>query len=148
MMTGRVRSLSSRSGRESRKYCYKGSRQQWHWYYASILGSLNYLPVMNGRIFFPLRKVIFCVQRMRRNDRGRGNRGTALRYTNDCRLQSWGGSRLGAHTNLDRVRKGCVYIKVFIIVAVTGGIFMNNRQVYQASAETRGIQTWGNSSVL
>ena len=44
-----------------------------------------------------------------------------LRITNDCRLRSWGGSRLGAHTNLDRARKGCVYVKVGFIVAVTGG---------------------------
>ena len=44
-----------------------------------------------------------------------------LRITKDCRLRSWGGSRLGAHTNLDRVRKGRVCVKVGIIVAVTGG---------------------------
>ena len=44
-----------------------------------------------------------------------------LRITNDCRLQSWDGSRLEAHTNLDRVRKGCIYVNVGIIVAVTGG---------------------------
>ena len=60
-----------------------------------------------------------------------------LRITNDCRLRSWGGSKLGAHTNLDRARKGCVYVKVGIIVAVTGGVFVSNRQVDQASAETR-----------
>ena len=48
---------------------------------------------------------------------------------NDCRLRSWGGSRLGAHTNLDRAWKGCVYVKVGIIVAVTGGVFVSNRQV-------------------
>ena len=45
-----------------------------------------------------------------------------LRITNDCCLQSWGGSRLGAHTNLDRTQKECVYVKVGIIVAVTGGL--------------------------
>ena len=44
-----------------------------------------------------------------------------LRITNDYRLRSWGGSRLGAHTNLDGVRKGCICVKVGIIVAVTGG---------------------------
>ena len=44
-----------------------------------------------------------------------------LRISNDCRLRSWGESRLGAHTNLDRVRKGCVCVKVGIIVTVTGG---------------------------
>ena len=51
------------------------------------------------------------------------------RITNDCRLRSWSGSRLGAHTNLDRARKGCVYVKVGIIVAVTGGVFVSNMQV-------------------
>ena len=52
-----------------------------------------------------------------------------LRITNDCRLRSWGGSRLGPHTNLDRARKGYVYVKVGIIVAVTGGVFVSKRQV-------------------
>ena len=52
-----------------------------------------------------------------------------LRITNGCRLQSWGGSRLGAHTNLDRARKGCLYVKVGIIVAVIGGVFVSNRKV-------------------
>ena len=51
-----------------------------------------------------------------------------LGITNDCRLRSWGGSRLGAQTNLDRERKGCVYVKVGNIVAVTG-VFVSNRQV-------------------
>ena len=66
-----------------------------------------------GGVFFPLRKSIFCVQKVGRNDRSRDNRGTAFAY--------WGGSRLGAHTNLDWARKWCVYVKVGIIVAVTGG---------------------------
>ena len=52
-----------------------------------------------------------------------------LCVTNDCRLRSWGGSRLGAHTNLNRARKGCVYVKVGIIVAVTRGVSVSNRQV-------------------
>ena len=52
-----------------------------------------------------------------------------LHITNDCRLRSWGASRLGAHTNLDRAWKGCVYVNVGIIVAVTEGVFMSNRQV-------------------
>ena len=52
-----------------------------------------------------------------------------LPITNDCRLQSWSGLRLEAHINLDRARKGCVYVTVGIIVAVTGGVFVSNRQV-------------------
>ena len=51
-----------------------------------------------------------------------------LRITDDCRLRSWGGSRLGAHTNLDRARKGSVYVKVGIIVAATGAVLVSNRQ--------------------
>ena len=80
-------------------------------------------------VLFPLRKGIFCVQKWG----GMTAAGTIavriLRVTNDCRLRSWGGSRLGAHTNLDRARKGCVYVKVGIIVAVIGGVFVSNRQV-------------------
>ena len=71
---------------------------------------------MNGEVFFPLTKDIFCVQKMRRNDHSRDNRGTAFAYHE--RLPS---AKLGAHTNLDRAWKGCVYVKVGIIVAVTGG---------------------------
>ena len=50
-----------------------------------------------------------------------------LRITNDCCLQSWRGSRLGAHTNLDRARKGCVYVKISVIVVVTGGVLVSDR---------------------
>ena len=52
-----------------------------------------------------------------------------LRITNDCRLRSWGRSRLGAHANLDWTRKGRVKVIVGIIVAVTGGVFVSNKQV-------------------
>ena len=52
-----------------------------------------------------------------------------LRITNDCCLRSSGGSRLRAHTNLNRARKGCVYVKVDNIVAVTRGVFVSNMQV-------------------
>ena len=51
------------------------------------------------------------------------------RITNDYRMQSWGRSRLGTLTNLDRARKGCAYVKVGIIVAVTEGMSVSNRQV-------------------
>ena len=45
----------------------KRSSQQWHFYYAFMLGSLSFLPMMSGRVFLPLRIDIFCVERMRRN---------------------------------------------------------------------------------
>ena len=36
--------------------------------------------MMNGEVFFPLRKGIICVQKMGRNDRSRDNRGTDFSY--------------------------------------------------------------------
>ena len=63
---------------------YKRSSQQCHFYYAFMLGSLSCLPMMSGGVFLPLRKHIFCVQRMGRNSARRDNGGTALRNTNDC----------------------------------------------------------------
>ena len=36
--------------------------------------------MMNGGVFFPLRKGIFYVQKMERNDRSRDNRATAFAY--------------------------------------------------------------------
>ena len=77
--------------------------------------------MMNGGSSFPSGKAFLRPE----NGGGMTAAGTIavrlLRITNDCRLRSWGGSRLGAHTNLDRARKGCVYVKVGIIVAMTGG---------------------------
>ena len=67
-------------------------------------------------VFFPLRKGILFVQRIGRNNRGRGNRGTALGSTNDCRLRSKCRSRLGAHTSLDRARKGCICLLAGIVM--------------------------------
>ena len=84
--------------------------------------------MMNGGSSFPSGKAFFASRKWG----GMTAAGTIavrlLHITNDCRLRSWGGSRLGAHTNLDRARKGCVYVKVGIIVAVTGGVFVSNRQ--------------------
>ena len=42
-----------RAGRESRRYRYKGSSQQRHFYFALVLGSLGCLPMMNrGGLLF------------------------------------------------------------------------------------------------
>ena len=77
---------------------------------------------MRGGGFVPLRKGILCVQRMGWNGRSRNNCGTAFDFHERLPSAKLGGvSRLGAYTNLDRAQKGCVYIKVGIIVAVTGG---------------------------
>ena len=49
------------SGQELQEYRYKCSSQQWHWYYASMLRSLNGLPTMNEGVFFPVKKGVICV---------------------------------------------------------------------------------------
>ena len=54
---------SLHAGRESQRYRDSGSSQQWHWYYASMLGSLSSLPMMGGGVFIYLRKYMICVQK-------------------------------------------------------------------------------------
>ena len=71
-------------------------------------------------VFFPLRKGIFCVQKMGRNGRGRDNYDTAFAYHERLPSAKLGWVETGEHTNLDRTRKGCVYVNVSIIVTVTG----------------------------
>ena len=90
-----------------------------------------------GGVFFPLRKGILYVRKWGGMTAAGKIAVRLLRSTNDRRLQSWGESRLGAHTNLNRARKGYVYVKVGIIVAVTGGVFVKNKQDDYTSAETR-----------
>ena len=72
---------------------------------------------------FPIKKGVTCVQKMMRKYYRGGNRGTVLRICNDWHLRSWSRSRLGAHTNMDRARKGYVDVKVGIILAVIEGAF-------------------------
>ena len=40
-----------------------------------------------------------------------------------------GWAETGGHTNLDHSRKGCVYVKVGMIEAVTERVYVSNRQV-------------------
>ena len=75
----------------------------------------------------PSEKGILCVQRMRRNDRGWGNRGTALRKTKDCRLRNKCGSRFGTHTSLDRIRKGCIRLLAKIVMTGKDRVSMATR---------------------
>ena len=84
---------------------------------------------MNGGGFFPLRKDILCVQKMRRNDHSRDNRGTAFTYHERLPSVKLGRVETGGTHQSDRARKGCVYVKVAIIVAVTGGLFVSNMRV-------------------
>ena len=72
--------------------------------------------MMSAGVFFSLRKGVFCVKKIVRNDRCRGNCGTALRSTNDCHLRSKCRSRPGAHTSLDRVRSGCICLLAEIVM--------------------------------
>ena len=62
-----------------------------------------------GGLLF-LRRGIFCVQKMVRNDRWRSNRGTALRSTNDCCLLGKCRSGLRAYISLDLARGCCTYL--------------------------------------
>ena len=84
---------------------------------------------MNGGVFSPLTKGIFFVQRMERNDRIRGNRGTAFcvsRTTTVCKLE-W--VETGGIHKLNRARDGCVYVKVGIPVVVTKGVFVTDKSI-------------------
>ena len=94
-----------------------------------MLGSLSCLAMMNEGVFFPLSKGILCVQKMGRNDRGRDNRGTAFAYHERLPSAKLGWVETGGTHQSDRAWKGCVYVKVGIIVAVAGGVFVSNGQV-------------------
>ena len=85
--------------------------------------------MMNGGVFFPLRKGIRCVQKMGRNDRSRDNRGTAFAYHERPPSAKLGWVETRGTHHSDRARKGCVYVKVGIIGVVTGGVFVSNRQI-------------------
>ena len=80
-----------------------------------------------GGSFFPSEKGILCVHRVRRNDRGWGIRGTALRNTNDCRLRSKCGPRPGEHTSLGRIRKGCICLLARIVMTGKDRVSMATR---------------------
>ena len=79
--------------------------------------------MMSGGVFFPVEKGILCIQKMGRHYGGSSSRGTILCGANGCQLRGRGPkvrclSRLGAHTNLDWVRRVCVYFGVGITIAV------------------------------
>ena len=89
---------------------------------------------------------------MVRNCRGRSSRGKISCVTNGCQLRGRSPkvrclTRLGAHTNLDWVRRVCVYFGVGITTAVIKREFVNSRQTDQASTEPRGTHTRGSMSV-
>ena len=89
---------------------------------------------------------------MVRNYRGRPSRGTILCVTNGYQLLGRNPkvrclARLGVHTNLDWLRKVCVYFGVGITTAVIKREFVNSRQADQASTEPSGTHTRGSMSV-
>ena len=118
-MTGRVRSLSSRSGQASCLSRIAGVPLQG---FTSAVAFVLYTCAGVSELLAPwgvsfsLRKGILCVQRMERDDRCRGNRGTALRNMNDCRLRSKCGSRLGAHTSLGQAQKERICLLAGIVM--------------------------------
>ena len=89
---------------------------------------------------------------MVRNHRGRSSRGTISCVPNGWQLRGRSPkvrclTRLGAHTNLDWVRRVCVYFGVCITTAVIEREFMNVRQADQACTEPRGTHARGSMSV-
>ena len=110
MVTGRVRSLFLRSGQAPcwpriAEVSLQGLKSPEVIVLCTRAGVSELLAHDEWRLFFSLRQGILCVQRTGRNDRGRDNRGTALRSTNDYHLWGKCGPRLGAHTILGRSRK-------------------------------------------
>ena len=86
VVTGRVRSLSSRSGQA---LCWPRITEPPLQGLTSAVALLVYIHTGVSEllahdewgVFFPLRKGIFCVQKMGQNDRSRdNNRGTAFAY--------------------------------------------------------------------
>ena len=108
---------------------YKGSSQQWHYYYAFMLGSLSCLPMMSRRVFLPLRKGIFCVQRMGWNSTARtiAVRSYITKTTAAC--EGKGGPKLGVHTSLNRTRIGCVCLLAATVMVGKDGVFVVIRGV-------------------
>ena len=83
--------------------------------------------MMNGAVFFPLRKGILCVQKMGRNNRSRDNRGATFAYHERLPSAKLGWVETGGTHQSDRARKGCAYVKVGIIVALTGRVLVSNK---------------------
>ena len=85
VVTGRVRSLSSRS---KQALCWpriaeiplQGLTSAVALVLCIHTGVSELLAHDEWGVFFPLRKGIFCVQKMGRNDRSRDNRGTSFAY--------------------------------------------------------------------
>ena len=76
--------------------------------------------MMNGGVIFPLRKSILCVQKMGWNDRSRDNRGTAFAHHERLPSAKLGWVETEGTHQSDRARKGCICVKIGIIVAVAG----------------------------
>ena len=134
----------------SRKYRNRCSSQLLHWYYALVLGALSSWPMMSGEGLLP------CLGRhsLRPENGAESPRQvqSRSRVTNGWQLRGRSPkvrclTRLGAHTNLDWVRGGCVYFGVCITTAVIEREFMNVRQADQACTEPRGTHARGSMSV-
>ena len=128
----------------SREYRYKCPSQLLHWYYALVLGALSSWPMMSGDGLLP------CLGRHSL----RPENGAESPRQVQCLTRLGGRSpkvrcltRLGAHTNLDWVRRVCVYFGVCITTAVIEREFVNVRQADRACTEPRGTHARGSMSV-
>ena len=139
------------AGPMSRKYRNRCSSQLLHWYYALVLGALSSWPMMSGEGLLP------CLGRysLRPENGAESPRQVQSRHDLVCDQRQLRGrspevrclTRLGAHTNLDWVRRVCVYFGVYITTAVIEREFMNVRQADQACTEPRGTHARGSMSV-
>ena len=82
--------------------------------------------MLNGEFFFPLRRGIFCIQKMGRNDRSRDNRGTAFAYHERLPSAKLGCVETGGTHQSGPGTEGVRLVNVGIIVAVTEGVFVSN----------------------
>ena len=143
VVTGRVRSLSSRSGQT---LCWPRIAEIplhgltsavalvlcIHTGVSELLAHVEWegSSFPSGKaLFFPLRKGPFCVQKMGRNDRSRDNRGTAFAYNERLPSAKLGCVETGGTHQSGPGTEGVRLRQRRINVAVTEGVFVSNMQV-------------------
>ena len=85
--------------------------------------------MMSRAVFFPLRKNILCVQEMGQNDHSRDNRGTAFAYHERLPSAKLGSVETGGKHQSGPGTEGMRLCRSRHHWAVTGGVFVSNRQV-------------------
>ena len=126
-MTGRVRSLSSRS---RKVLCWpriaeipsQGLTSAVALVLCIHTGISELLAHDKWRgVFFPLRKGVLCVQKMGRNDGSSDNRGTTFAYEERLSPAKLGWVETGGTIQSGPGMEGARYVAVGIIVALTEG---------------------------